>query len=261
MAAQNLSLRRGCRAGIPVVALVLALPVEGRAGEQKDAPGYATLVGAEAEACLRTARAAWKTFHQHTFGLARIQDGRVEFDFRDSWKHDVAAYELDKLLGLGLVPPTVERRIDGRVGSLQLWIEGAMSDRDRRHKGLSPPDPAQWANRRAAIRFLRELAYDTDYNIQNTLIGPGFRVWAIDFSRAFRVTPQLPSPETLDRLSLATVERLRALDRSTVETRLGAWLDGVQIEGLMKRRERMLALADERGSARVDAGRGDQSVP
>jgi hypothetical protein len=279
MAVREPAVRRAFRARLTATALLLAVPAAVRAGESKDAPTYAVLEGAEAEAFLRaarvvarkpigagvtrserltltdgerTARAAWKTLHQHTIGLARMQDGRVEFDFRDSWKHDVAAYELDKLLGLGLVPPTVERRIDGRQGSLQLWIEGAMTDLDRRRQGLQPPDPAVWASRRAAIRFLRELAYDTDYNVQNTLVAQGFRVWAIDFSRAFRVVPQLPSPETLGHVPRATVERLRALDGATVQAHLGAWLDGVQIDGLLKRRERLLAQVDQRQAGRTE---------
>ena len=32
--------------------------------------------------------------------------------------------ELDKYLGLGMVPPTVERSIKGRRGGVQLWVEG-----------------------------------------------------------------------------------------------------------------------------------------
>jgi hypothetical protein len=198
---------------------------------------------------VRTARAAWKTIHERVMGLSKMADGRVEFDFRDSWKHDVAAYELDKLLGLGLVPPTVERRIDGRRGALQLWIEGAMTELDRRRGQLQPPDPRAWNERRAAVALLRELAYDTDYNVQNTLYGPGFRVYAIDFSRAFRISPRLLSAERLSRLSPETVQRLRRLDRATLEARLSPWLDGLQLAGLLARRDAIVALADGRLAA------------
>jgi hypothetical protein len=197
----------------------------------------------------RTARAAWKTLHLHTMGRTKMSDGRVELDFRDSWKHDVAAYELDKLLGLGLVPPTVERRIDGRSGALQLWIEGAMTELQRRSEGVQPPDRQSWVERGSAVRLLRELAYDTDYNIQNTLYGPGFRVYAIDFSRAFRVAPQLLSAARLGRLSPEAVDALRRLDRATLEVRLGPWLDRHQISGLLARRDAIVALADSRLAA------------
>jgi hypothetical protein len=36
--------------------------------------------------------------------------------FFESYKAEIAAYELDKLLGLGMVPPTVERGLQERPG-------------------------------------------------------------------------------------------------------------------------------------------------
>ena len=47
----------------------------------------------------------------------------------DNWRNEVAAYELDKLLGIGMVPPTVERSVGGRAGCLQLWVTGSSMDR------------------------------------------------------------------------------------------------------------------------------------
>ncbi len=256
----------------PVLALLLA--PSGFAGE---ATPCSPLEGAEAEAFLRTAavvarspigsgitrserltlsngsctaRAAWKKLHQRVMGLQKMADGRTEFDFRDSWKHDVAAYELDKLLGLGLVPPTIERRIGGLTGALQLWIEGAMNDLDRRRRHVEPPDRARFEERCAAVLLLRELAYDTDYNVQNTLIGPEFRVYAIDFSRAFRIQPGLLSPERLHRFPRAAIERLRTLDRASFQQRLSPWLDRLQITALDRRREQILALVDRQVAAR-----------
>ena len=201
----------------------------------------------------RTAHAAWKTIHQHFFGLQQMAGGRAEFDFRDSWEHDVAAYELDKLLGTGLVPPTVERHLDGKAGALQLWIEHATDEYDRRHRKLQPPNLAIWNARQADERLLRELAYDTDYNIRNTLYDPAFRVYAIDFSRAFRIQPQLQDPERLSRFSRAVLERLRALDRPILDERLGHWLDRLQIAGLLSRRDRILELVEKRIATQGEA--------
>jgi hypothetical protein len=262
----------------PVAVLALAGPL--LAGDELPAPPAAPLEGAEAEAFLhtavvvarkpigsgvthsdkltltdgrRSARAAWKTIDEHVLGLSHMDNGNVEFDYRDSWKHDVAAYELDKLLGLGLVPPTVERRIQGRRGALQLWVEGAMTELDRRHRNLQPPDVAAFNERRAAVRLLRELSYDTDNNVQNTLYGPGFRVYAIDFSRAFRISTQLLSPERLHRLpSPEIIEKLRALDRATVEAHLSPWLQGRQITGLLARRDAIVALVDRSGAGQAE---------
>jgi hypothetical protein len=88
-----------------------------------------------------TTHAIWKNVDEHKVGQQRMESGGWEFDFRDSWKAEVAAYELDKLLGLGLVPPTVERRLGNRVGSLQLWVEGAMTADERETRNIEPPTP------------------------------------------------------------------------------------------------------------------------
>jgi len=46
-----------------------------------------------------------------------LRDGTFEANFSDSYKFEFAAYELDKLLGLGLVPPSklVAERGEGAV--------------------------------------------------------------------------------------------------------------------------------------------------
>ena len=56
-------------------------------------------------------RMAWKTI---TPGL---HEG-----FWESYKSEIAAYELDKLLGLDMIPPTVERRVKGDLGAAIMWV-------------------------------------------------------------------------------------------------------------------------------------------
>jgi hypothetical protein len=194
----------------------------------------------------RTLRAIWKTIDEHRIGLRQLEGG-VEFDFRDSWRHEVAVYELDKLLGLGLVPPTVERRIEGQAGSLQTWVEGAMTENERKRKGLAAPDVEAWNAQMHRVRLLHQLTCDTDYrNPDNVLVDPAFRILAVDFSRAFRIRTDLLEPRDLLRFSRATLERLAALDRPTLDARLGRWLEKAQIMGLLARRDQILALAKQR---------------
>ena len=47
----------------------------------------------------------------------------TEIDFRDYWGFNVAGYRLNKLLGLDIVPVTVERRVDGDPASVSWWID------------------------------------------------------------------------------------------------------------------------------------------
>jgi len=189
----------------------------------------------------RTLRAIWKTIDEHRMGLRQLEGG-AEFDFRDSWRHEVAAYELDKLLGLGLVPPTVERRIDGRDGSLQIWVEGAMTEDERRKRGLAAPDVEAWNAQMHRVRLLHQITGNTTYrNPANVLADRAFRIYAVDSSRAFRIRTDLLEPKDLVRFSRATLEKLTALDRPALDARLGRWLEKGQIAGLLARRDRILA--------------------
>ncbi len=177
-------------------------------------------------------------------------------DFADSWKHEVAAYELDKLIGLDLVPPTVERTFGRTAGSLQMWVEGAMTEADRKQKKIEPPDPRAWNEQMYKVRLLHQLTYNTDSrNIRNVLIDPSFRVYAIDFSRAFMAYNDLRSEKELTRFSRSVLEALKALDRPTLDAKLGRWLTGPQIDSILKRRDKILALAaqsvGEQGEAAV----------
>jgi len=277
---------RGSCVGIPVLALTVAVVLPNGVSAQSPAPAPAyglPLSGAEAEAFLKAARVVdrktlgdgvtrpvrltltdgtqthrgvWKTINERKMGLQRLETGETEFDFRDSWRSEVAAYELDKLLGLGLVPPTVERHLDGRTGSLQMWVEGAMTEADRVEKHIQPPDLAAWNAQLYEVRLLHQLTYNTDHrNIRNLLLDPAFRVYAIDSSRAFRIQTDLLTPGDLVRFSRAVLARMATLDRPTLESRLGHWLDSRQIDGLLARRDKILVLA----KARV-AEKGEEAV-
>jgi hypothetical protein len=204
----------------------------------------------------RTCRAAWKTIDEFKRGVTSLQGGGVIVDFADSYKHEIAAYELDKLIGLDLVPPTVERTFGGRKGSLQLWVEGAMTEAERKKKKIVPPDPPSWNEQMYKVRLLHQLTDNTDFrNINNVLSDPSFRVYAVDCSRGFTIYADLRGEKELVRFSRSVLEALKALDRPTLEGKLGHWLGGPQIESLLKRRDKIVALAAkgiaERGEAAV----------
>jgi hypothetical protein len=204
----------------------------------------------------RTHKAVWKTIDEFKRGVTSLEGGGVFIDFADSYKHEIAAYELDKLLGTGLVPPTVERTFGRTTGSLQMWVEGAKTEGDRKREKLVPPDPQAWNEQMYKVRLLHQLTYNTDYrNIHNVLFDPSFRVYAVDFSRAFVSYGDLRSEKELVRFSRSFLEALKALDRPTLDARLGRWLRGPQIGGLLKRRDKILAVAarrvQEQGEAAV----------
>lgn len=191
------------------------------------------------------ARASFKSIDIYEQKML-FEDGRMELNFRDSWESEIAAYELDRLLGLGLVPPTVEREVDGETGALRLWIEDAMSEAERKESGAHAPDPVAWSAQVANVRLFFNLTHNTDFNnINNLLIDGDFRICAIDHSRAFKTQKQLVSEEMMMRFSRSLIERLRGLDREELEAVLGDRLTKAQIKGLLARRDRILDRVDE----------------
>lgn len=203
-----------------------------------------------------TARAVWKTIDVYRPVQYFRDGGPPEIGFSDSYKHEIAAYELDKLLGLGLVPVTVERRIHGEKGSLQLWIEETITEADRLERELQPPDLEQWNRQMFNVRLFHQLSYNTDFNnVRNLLVDKEFRIYAIDHSRAFRVGEELLAEADLKRFSRSALARLRELDEPILKEKLGRWLTRKARKALLERRDRIVERAD-----RLVAERGEEAV-
>ena len=194
----------------------------------------------------RTEHGVWKTIDRFSL-RQKFADGRLEGVFRDTYKHEIAVYELDKLLGLGLVPPTIERQVEGEMGSLQLWIEGVMTEAERMRGGIHPPDLEQWNEQMLTVRLLNQLTDNTDYrNVSNLLVDSSFRLYAIDYSRAFRLHGKLRREASLERFPRPVLEKLRGLTPELARQKLGKWLTKDQIKTLLKRRDRIVDLARKR---------------
>lgn len=179
---------------------------------------------------------------------SKTPDGRVFLGLSDSFKHEIASYELDKILGLGIVPPTVGRTIDGTDGSLQLWVDGSMREWERKKvKKLTPPDMVRWNNQVSTIKVYLQLIWDTDFNnLSNLLVDESWKLWKIDSSRAFHASKKLRNEEALNRFSRRVLAALESLDRETLEKSLEPWLSQSQINSLWQRRTRILDLAAEK---------------
>jgi hypothetical protein len=161
------------------------------------------------------------------------------------WAHEVAAYRLDRLLGHGMVPPTVQREIAGTTGSLQLWVENAINDEDRLAEDLEPPDPVEFKHQRDHADVFDLLIFNVDRNATNMLISTtdDWRISLIDHEQAFK--PSLPSRYHLEdarsKLDQDLRELLQGLDVDAVRDELGGLLTDGQLDALLARLELLLA--------------------
>jgi hypothetical protein len=174
----------------------------------------------------------------------------TELNFRDAWQFNVAGYELAKMLELNMVPPYVERRVGGKDGSVSWWVIDAMMEKDRFQKKIQPPQALKWTEQLAAARIFHELIGDTDFNMTNLLIAKDWRIWMIDFTRAFRTTKTINDPKQLTRADRTLLRRMRELTLDDVRQTLGRWLTKNEIEGLVARRDLIVQFFDKEVAAK-----------
>jgi hypothetical protein len=174
----------------------------------------------------------------------------TELNFRDAWQFNVAGYELAKMLKLNMVPPYVERRVDGKDAAVSWWVNDAMMEKDRFQKKIQPPQPMKWSEQLSAARIFHELIADTDFNMTNVLITKDWRIWMIDFTRAFRTTKTINNPKQLTRADRTLLTSMRELTQDGVQQALGRWLTKNEIEGLMARRDLIVQWFDKEVAAK-----------
>ena len=168
--------------------------------------------------------------------------GTSELNFVDSYKYNIAAYELAALLGLdNMMPVYVERKWDGKSGSISWFVPTLMDESERLKKKIQPPNPTEWNNQMYRMRVFSSLTRDTDRNLTNVLITPEWKLMMIDFSRAFRLQPEMLHGKDLTRLDRALFAKLQELKRSDVERVTKDYLSAREIEPLMQRRDLIVA--------------------
>lgn len=164
---------------------------------------------------------------------------RMYSGYWESYKSEVAAYELDKLLDLNMVPVVVERRVDGTSGAAVLWLEN-VHGWDSVLK-LNPPPT--WGFNLARMKMFDDLIGNGDRNKGNLLSDDSWNLFLIDHSRAFSTDLKLPS--RLEHIDRRLWDRMVALDQPTLRARLGPWIDSRQIGAMLARRDRMQQVIDD----------------
>jgi hypothetical protein len=157
--------------------------------------------------------------------------------FRESPKADIAAYALDKLLQLEMVPPVVERELQGHRGAATFWVENIRSMADGGSPGIS--ERAHLENQLTRMRMFDNLIANGDRNAANILRDAAWNLILLDHSRSFGTRTELRHGlHAVDRDFWARIDKLTP---KQLEASLRPWIEQEQITALLQRRERMRA--------------------
>jgi hypothetical protein len=186
------------------------------------------------------------------FGLWKNID-KAERAQPDRWRYEIAAYRIDRLLGLNMVPLTSERRYKEDRGSIQLWEESQFNLQTKNDKkiGVPPRYTYAWNNATFLQRAFDNLIANWDRHANNILITQDWRMILIDHSRSFRTskkfTDQLiytekhpEGPKLMKQLPRAFVEKLKGLTAESIKGAVGEYLDDDEIKAILARRELIL---------------------
>jgi len=185
----------------------------------------------------------------------RRGDRRIPAVFRtgsaDGLRREVAAFRLDRLLGLGIVPATVERQFQGRAGVLQARpmrstteserqqqpLTGALCDLEPQFQLLYALDTLTGNGQRTPDSIL----YDADVGL----------LFATSFGRAFGTDRDLPRYLRAQppRPGAELRRRLMALDEPGLTAALGELLEARERKAILARRDSLSSLPVAPGGA------------
>lgn len=185
-------------------------------------------------------------------------EGRMK-GYVENWKWEIAAYKLDRYLGLNMVPPTVEKSNKGRRGSCQLYL-GVRSLKEHMEEKIKMPSYRVFHYNRAIYlhRAFDNLIANEDRHQENYRLTEDFRLILIDHSRSFRTSKKFTKNLIYDEhnrenptfimreLPRAFVEKLKSLNHEILREVIGEYLTDEEIECVLIRRDLILEWLNKR---------------
>jgi len=183
----------------------------------------------------------WKTIRPGLYG-----------GYWESYKSEIAAYELDKILQLNMVPPTVERVHKGEHGAAIMWAAPTKSFKDLGGPPTAPPaEQNSWARQLVRAKMFHNLIANIDPNEGNWLVDPGWHLILVDFSRCFTADTALKVE--LTRVDPDLWASMQALNEATLARAVGAWVGKGERKAILKRRDNLKKKIDQLVKARGEA--------
>jgi len=190
--------------------------------------------------------------------LWKNAEGRMR-GFLENWRGEIAAYRLDKYLGLNMVPPTVEKEFKGQRGSCQLWVDYWIKARQKNEQSIKVPSyKVFYYNRATYLRWAFDnLIANEDRHAGNIFITEDWRIILPDHSRSFRTSKEFTKnliytekhkegPRIMQELPRTFVEKLKSLNFELIRDIVGEYLTEKEIDAVLLRKDLILKFVDER---------------
>jgi hypothetical protein len=177
--------------------------------------------------------------------------GPTEFNFRDTYIFNIAAWKVARMLGIDdMVPVSIARSFQGQAASFTWYVDDvALDEQTRLAKKIEPPDIDSWNREIQVMHVFDQLIYNTDSNATNLLIDKQWRIWLIDHTRSFRTQKTFQDPKMLSRCDRNLLAKMKTLDEAGLQKELKAELDKTQIQALLARRDLLVKFFEGKGES------------
>lgn len=172
--------------------------------------------------------------------------------FMESYKSEIAAYKLDRMLGMHMVPPIAERRIQNQDGAAIYWVENV-----RPWSVEKPPQGPEpmWSRQLTRMKMFDLLIANIDRNQGNLIYDADWHLILIDHSRAFINKKDLKGIAPLGRVDRELWEKMQALTLADLDQGLDKLVGTNEKKALLARRDLMARAIND-----LVKQRGEKSV-
>lgn len=164
------------------------------------------------------------------------------------YQNVMAAYRLDRLFNLGIAPVSVFRKVDGREGVVQIWIQGALDLSQVLDYGFTVEQLADLESEIARGRaFIGLIGSEKRDHFGVLLLPVSRRMMISDSGIAFSEDPDLEVflPEGCGPVGESFLHSLASLEAKTLQKELGDLLSEGQITAVLARRDKLLEICGQ----------------
>ena len=156
---------------------------------------------------------------------------------------ELAAYKLDRMLGLDMVPVTVHREIAGQQGTLQFVPAVTLSERERVADGKGDKVPCSLGRQRQAMYVFDTLIHNSARTPLSMLYSPdNWQLMLVNHENSFSTKKDRPT--YLKNIELTIGDQWRTalleIDDERLRAELGDVLDKGRLKALAKRRDALI---------------------